>query len=430
MKKVITYGTFDLFHQGHYNILKRAKELGDYLVVGVTSEKFDVDRGKLNIRDSLATRMANVLNSGFADEVIVEEYQGQKVADVQKHQIDVFVVGSDWIGKFDYIKEYCDVVYLERTKNISSTKVRNEGKIYRMGLVVDSFIQSQLIVETKLVSGLTVETVFSQNEQDAKTYANKEEIESYTSNYQEFLQSVDIVYIADMKVGTEQVKAYIKEALKCKKHVVCELYGIKDELEIEKLFQLAKDNEVLLWDGLPVGYLRPFQQMIWYIKGNVLGKLRGVNINITCDPDNLLIDTPQKAKYLSLYFIIKLMGLDIKEISSFKSKDYETYYLITKEGSVTLHIGIGCKLDDRIEIIGSTSKLVMKEDWWNIRYYKIVEHLSKKIERHSYRLEGNGERYVFQLLLQRLLAGTIDGYRTEADEVKKIVNVLNQMDNQ
>ena len=121
MKRVITYGTFDLFHKGHYNIIKRAKALGDYLIVGVTSESFDIERGKLNVRDSLIKRIENVRRTGLADEIIIEEYQGQKVNDIIKYDIDVLVVGSDWRGKFDYLKNYCDVVYLERTKNISST---------------------------------------------------------------------------------------------------------------------------------------------------------------------------------------------------------------------------------------------------------------------------------------------------------------------
>lgn len=138
MKKVITYGTFDLFHEGHYNILKRAKALGDYLIVGVTSESYDIERGKLNVRDSLLKRIENVRRTGFADEIIIEEYQGQKLSDIIKYKVDLLVLGSDWRGKFDYLKNYCDVVYLERTKNISSTKLRGEGTTYTVGVVTDN----------------------------------------------------------------------------------------------------------------------------------------------------------------------------------------------------------------------------------------------------------------------------------------------------
>ena len=154
MKKVITYGTFDLFHKGHYNIIKRAKALGDYLIVGVTSESFDIERGKLNVRDSLIKRIENVRRTGLADEIIIEEYQGQKVSDIIKYDIDVLVVGSDWRGKFDYLKNYCDVVYLERTKNISSTKLRSEGIIFNMGIVTDD------IQDNGFVCSLLNQTLF------------------------------------------------------------------------------------------------------------------------------------------------------------------------------------------------------------------------------------------------------------------------------
>ena len=112
LTKVITYGTFDLFHEGHYRLLQRAKELGDYLIVGVTTESFDKARGKLNVVDSLMTRIENVRKTGFADKIIIEEVQGQKFSDIKKYGIDIFAIGSDWRGKFDYLKEYCKVVYL------------------------------------------------------------------------------------------------------------------------------------------------------------------------------------------------------------------------------------------------------------------------------------------------------------------------------
>ena len=190
MKRVITYGTFDLFHKGHYNIIKRAKALGDYLIVGVTSESFDIERGKLNVRDSLIKRIENVRRTGLADEIIIEEYQGQKVNDIIKYDIDVLVVGSDWRGKFDYLKNYCDVVYLERTKNISSTKLRSEGVIFNMGIVTDDIRDNDFVEESKYVSGVHVERVFSEDHETAQRFCDKYELGSCWNSYDEFLAAM------------------------------------------------------------------------------------------------------------------------------------------------------------------------------------------------------------------------------------------------
>ncbi len=115
MKKVITYGTFDLLHEGHLNLLRRAKELGDYLIVGVTSDSFDRGRGKLNVKNNVLERVEAVRRTGYADEIVIEDYFGQKIDDIQHYEIDVFAIGSDWEGTSDYLHEYCTVVYLPRT---------------------------------------------------------------------------------------------------------------------------------------------------------------------------------------------------------------------------------------------------------------------------------------------------------------------------
>ena len=124
MKKVITYGTYDLLHQGHINLLRRAKELGDYLIVGVTSDSFDRGRGKLNVRNNVLERVEAVKATGYADEVIIEDYLGQKIDDIQKYNVDIFIMGDDWKGKFDFLKPYCEVVYLPRTQCISTTELK------------------------------------------------------------------------------------------------------------------------------------------------------------------------------------------------------------------------------------------------------------------------------------------------------------------
>lgn len=103
MIKVITYGTYDLLHYGHIRLLERAKELGDYLIVGVTADDFDKTRGKINVQQSLMERVEAIRETGLADEIIIEEYEGQKIDDIRRYDVDIFTVGSDWIGKFDYL---------------------------------------------------------------------------------------------------------------------------------------------------------------------------------------------------------------------------------------------------------------------------------------------------------------------------------------
>ena len=127
MKTVITYGTFDLFHVGHLNLLRRAKELGDYLIVAVSSEEYKLDKNKVSkIKDT--DRMKIVEAIKYVDKVIPETSWEQKIEDVKKYNVDVFVMGDDWKGKFDFLKDYCEVVYLPRTEGISTTQLKEELK--------------------------------------------------------------------------------------------------------------------------------------------------------------------------------------------------------------------------------------------------------------------------------------------------------------
>ncbi|MBC5628052.1 glycerol-3-phosphate cytidylyltransferase [Clostridium sp. NSJ-6] len=127
MKKVITYGTFDLLHYGHINILKRARELGDYLVVAISSDEFNKLKNK-KAYFSYEERKLMVEAIRYVDEVIPENTWEQKIEDVKEHNIDVFVMGDDWEGKFDFLKDYCEVVYLPRTEGISTTQIKAELK--------------------------------------------------------------------------------------------------------------------------------------------------------------------------------------------------------------------------------------------------------------------------------------------------------------
>lgn len=157
MIKVITYGTYDLLHQGHINLLRRAKELGDYLIVGVTSDSFDKGRGKLNVRNNVLERVEAVKETGYADEVIIEDYLGQKIDDIQKYNVDIFAIGSDWEGQFDYLQEFTKVIYLPRTEGVSSTMLRAETTTnVNVGIVGCGRIASRFPAEASVVSGLNI----------------------------------------------------------------------------------------------------------------------------------------------------------------------------------------------------------------------------------------------------------------------------------
>lgn len=125
MKKVITYGTYDLLHVGHINLLKRAKELGDYLIVGLSSDEFNAGKHKTAYH-SYEDRKMILEAIKYVDEIIPENSWEQKINDVKLHEADVFVMGNDWEGQFDFLKDYCEVVYLPRTDGVSTTKIKSD----------------------------------------------------------------------------------------------------------------------------------------------------------------------------------------------------------------------------------------------------------------------------------------------------------------
>ncbi|WP_239256431.1 glycerol-3-phosphate cytidylyltransferase [Listeria ilorinensis] len=127
MKTVITYGTFDLLHWGHIELLKRARALGDYLIVALSTDEFNRIKHKEAFH-SYEHRKLILEAIRYVDEVIPEENWEQKVSDVEKYHVDVFVMGSDWQGEFDFLKGYCEVVYLPRTEGISTTKIKDDLK--------------------------------------------------------------------------------------------------------------------------------------------------------------------------------------------------------------------------------------------------------------------------------------------------------------
>ncbi len=146
MIRVLTYGTFDLLHYGHIRLLQRAKALGDYLIVALSTEEFNELKGKKTYHN-YETRKKMLEAVRYVDLVIPEENWEQKINDVEKYQVDIVVMGSDWAGseKFEYLRDYCDLVYLERTEGISTTKIKEDLKLQNQLNGVDQIPTPKLV---------------------------------------------------------------------------------------------------------------------------------------------------------------------------------------------------------------------------------------------------------------------------------------------
>ena len=292
MKKVITYGSFDLFHFGHQRLLERAKALGDYLIVGVTSDDYDRVRGKINVAQSLAERVAAVKATGLADMIIVEEYDGQKIDDIKKYNVDIFTVGSDWEGKFDYIGNYCKVIYLERTKGVSSSEIRSKKRNIKLGLIGDSINYfNKIINESKHVNGLNITGIYCE-----KTSSKDPELAALKlpifNDYKSTLENVDAVYI---KSSYQKRFSYIKRALEAGKHVLCESPICLNSADCKKLFALAKSKDLILMEAIRTAYATAYKRLALLAEIGKIGEV--VSVDATCT--NMKRNDPNK--YASLF---------------------------------------------------------------------------------------------------------------------------------
>ncbi len=404
MKKVITYGTFDLFHEGHYKLLKRAKELGDYLIVGVTTETYDRSRGKLNVVDDLMTRIENVRKTGFADEIIIEETIGQKVSDVLKYKIDIFTVGSDWTGVFDYMKEYCEVVYLERTKNVSSTMLRNEAfHIQRIGIIGNGRIAGRFISDAKSVSGVNVQGVYNPHSDSAKKFAKAHDLNFYKS-LDKMYDDTDIIYIA---APHETHYSYIKDALEHDKHVISEKPLVFKEQQAKELFDLAKERGKILIEGIKTAYCPGFTKLIDVACSGLIGSVRYVEACFTKleDPDTReLTDLKYGGSFTELGSycllpIIKLFGTEYETATfeSIRNEDgldiFTKCNLTFKRGMATATCGLGVKSEGRLLIAGTRGYIVVDAPWWKTTYFEVHYEDPNLVEKYSERFLGEGLRY-------------------------------------
>jgi len=400
MKKVITYGTFDLFHIGHQKILERAKAHGDFLVVGVTGDHYDLDRGKLNVEESLEERIENVRKTGLADRIIVENYEGQKISDIQKYDIDVFVIGSDWLGKFDYLNDYCQVQYLERTKGISSSQIREENKIIKIGMVGAGRIANRFVPESKFVSGVHISGICSL--EGAKEFADKHEIGFYTEDYNKLIERVDAVYIATPH-GSHYSLA--KQALQAGKHVLCEKPMTLKSSETIELFEIASQNKLILIEAIKTAFSPGFVRLIEVAKSGIIGSIKDVSATFTkiekgnkreLNPDSDGGSLYELGTY-PLIGILKLLGEpDDVNFFSYMNNGIDAYtkvILSYKQAIATAQTGLGVKSEGNMVIAGTEGYIYVPAPWWKTEEFEVRFEDMSKNKKFFYKFYGDGLRY-------------------------------------
>ena len=435
MTKVITYGTFDLFHEGHYRLLQRAKKLGDYLIVGVTTEAYDKARGKLNVVDSLVTRIENVKKTGFADEIIIEESPGQKVNDIQKFHINIFAIGSDWTGTFDYLKDYCKVVYLERTKNISSTMLREQNSpIQRIGMIGTGRIAARFIPEARLVSGISTQGVYNPNAESAQRFAKQWEINAYTT-LETFYEAVDAVYIASPHETHYQD---IYDALKHGKHVLCEKPIVLKRNQAKELFACAKEKELVLMEGVKTAYCPGFHKLLGIARSGTIGSIRNVEACFTKleKPDSReLTDAVYGGSFVELgsYVmlpILKIFGKEYNEIRFDIIRDSKRLDLFTKAsflfptGIATATCGLGVKSEGRLLVAGTKGYIVAEAPWWKTSYFEVHYEDAGKVEKYSETFLGDGLRYEISDFLSMINGNNSSEFKLTRSESTAMAGII------
>lgn len=442
MKKVITYGTYDLLHQGHINLLRRAKELGDYLIVGVTSDSFDRGRGKLNVRNNVLERVEAVKASGYADEVIIEDYIGQKIDDIQKYNVDVFAIGSDWKGKFDYLNEFTKVVYLPRTEGISSTMLRAETTTdVRVGIIGCGRVARRFPSEADVVNGLKIVAAYDSNQAESEKLTSTIEGAKACNSVEELYDSVDAVYIATPHLSHYQ---YIRESILSGKHVLCETPMVLKGEEAKELFALAEERGVILMEANKTAHCPAFNHLMVMIKSGVIGEVVDIEASLSKlwdDQKSLREFDPEQAGG-SLYElgsfpllpIIRLLGCQYENLNLYsRMKDgvdmYTKGVLRYPHAVCSFKVGLGVKTEGNLVISGTKGYAYVPAPWWKTDYFELRYEDQNKNQKFFYKWDGAGLRYEIQEFISCIVNKRFSTSRLRRRESMCMAEIMEQFTN-
>lgn len=416
MVRVITYGTYDMLHYGHIRLLERAKALGDYLIVGITSDDFDKTRGKINVQQTLEERVRAVRNTGIADKIIIEEYEGQKIDDIKKYNIDIFTVGSDWEGHFDYLNEFCKVVYLERTEGVSSSEIRNQKRSVTIGMVGYESFLNKVYIESRFVNGANVNAIYTE---DTGHLSNDVLALNISNCYEALLDAVDAVYI-----HSHPFRHYseVKKALEAGKHVLCESPMAMSSGEVMELDSLARAKGCVLMEALRTAYSTAYARMLLLIKGGKIGEV--VSVDATCTSLNTIpCDLRKNMRWSSmtawgptaLLPVFQILGTNyssVRIVSRYRNDSADDEFskvdFVFPKATASIKVGTGVKSEGELIISGTKGYIYVPAPWWKTDYFEIRYENPADNKRYFYQLEGEGIRYEWVAFMKMIDAESGD----------------------
>jgi choline-phosphate cytidylyltransferase len=407
MIKVITYGTYDLLHYGHIRLLERAKALGDYLIVGITSDDYDKTRGKINNQQTLMERVAAVEATGLADEIIVEEYEGQKIDDIRRYGVDIFTVGSDWEGKFDYLNEYCRVIYLPRTEGVSSSEIRAEQRKTSMGIIGTAGPRGKFAHEISFVNGMELKEC------------------------DRTLEGVDAVYIA-----TPARDHYddVKNALLLGKHVICESPIAVRRDQCLELLALAREKKLILADAVKTAYSTAYSRLLVLAKSGRIGEI--ISVDAVCT--SLHSGAGEKGAELAkqrnsicawgptaMLPVFQLLGTEYRQkriVTRLLDRDlkfdgFTKIDFVYDRAVASVKVAKAAKAEGELIIAGTKGYIYVPAPWWKTDYFEVRFEDQTENKRYFYQLDGEGFRYEIVAFLRAIERGKNDlliGEKTSA----------------
>lgn len=417
MRTVITYGTFDLLHHGHLSVLERARALGDYLIVGVTSDRFDRERGKLDVVQSTLERVDAVRSTGIANKVIVEEYEGQKIEDIVRYGVDVFTVGSDWRGHFDYLKKWCEVVYLDRTQGVSSTRLREERTPpITVGILGDERVQLRYAAEVKSVGGMTLAGCAGLSPDGA-------------ADWGQFDAMCDDVAAVIVDVPFPSRAEAVERALMRGKHVIYAppvFTSVEKEMETRNM---ALGAGLVLFPAIKTLWFPAFRHLLLLLEGGRIGEIKSVELSCSRNP---LGFNPHHSGFWESAFLdwgaiasmpmAHLLGTSPDKIAfnSFRSDSGCCYFtrceIVYPNAVSSLTVGKGIKTEGDMVITGTEGYVYVPSPWWLTDYFEIRYEDLSRTRKFFWEYGGEGFRHELLEFVRLIREGQIEGVRRDSDD--------------